>query len=139
MKKLLSIAFVMGALIFVCSSNANAQTYRNNQRVNQTKNNRGVRTYTQTKIVRIRGQQYRETYQVKVRPNGKTTSKLISRVQINNRNDRYNNGRNNQQVVRTYYQTRTIRENGRNYRVTYKITQYRNGRTQSQIVSKVRA
>jgi hypothetical protein len=143
MKKLLSIAFVITSMMFVASS-ANAQT-RNNQRNtradqqnNQTyhQNNRGVvRTYTETKNVRIRNKHYVETYQVQVFRNGKTTSKLISRVEVNNR--RGNDNR-DQRGVKTSYQTKTIWENGKKYKVTYKITKLSNGRTTSTIVKKVR-
>ena len=138
MRKFLSIAFVITAFVFAASASANAQTWRNQRNQQVRQNQRGVRTYNQTKTVWINGRQYRETYQVKVRPNGKTTSKLISRVQINN--GRYN-GRNNsynQRVARTYYKTDVIRENGRRYRITYKVTQYQNGRTSSQIVKRQR-
>ncbi len=137
MKKLLSIAFVMVSMMFITSS-ADAQN-RNNQRNNQRndQNNRqSVRTYTETKTVYVRGKQYLETYQIQVFRNGRTTSKLISRVEVKNR--RGNDNRNNN-VVKTSYQTKTIWENGRKYRVTYEITKYRNGRTTSQIVKKVRA
>lgn len=136
MKKLLSIAFVMVSMVFITSS-ADAQN-RNNQRNNRGNQSYGqvVRTYNQTKTVRVRGKQYIETYQIQVFRNGRTTSKLISRVEVKNR--RGNDNRNNN-VVKTSYQTKTIWENGRKYRVTYEITKYRNGRTTSQIVKKVRA
>jgi hypothetical protein len=140
MKKLLSIAFVLVSIMFVASS-ADAQN-RNNQRnprvdqpTNQTynQNNRQVvRTYTETKTVYVRGKQYLETYQVQVFRNGRTTSKLISRVEVKNRrgNNKYDNGK-------VSYKTATIWENGRKYKVKYKITKYRNGRTTSQVVSKI--
>lgn len=141
MKKLLSLAFMM-AFTFLVASTADAQTYRNgqnrveNNKQYQNRNNRGVQTHTETKIVRIRGQQYRETYEIKQFPNGRTTSKLISRVQINNRiNNRPNDRR---ATTNTFYETKIVRENGRRFRVTYKITQFRNGRTSTEIVSKVR-
>lgn len=140
MKKFLSIAFVM-AFSFLVVSTADAQTYRNgqnrgeNDRQYQNRERRGVHTYTETKIVRIRGQQYRETYEIKQFPNGRTTSKLIRRVQINNRSNNRSNDR--RASHNTYYETKIIRENGRRYRVTYKITEFRNGRTYTEIVSKV--
>lgn len=140
MKKLLSIAFVMVSMMFVAST-ADAQN-RNNQRnprAEQTnnqryeQNNRGfVRTYTETKTVYVRGKQYLETYQVQVFRNGRTTSKLISRVEVKNRhrNNRYDD-------AKVSYKTSTIWENGRKYKVTYEIKKFRNGRSTSQIVSKV--
>lgn len=137
MKKLLSIAFVFTSMMFVAST-ANAQTWNNqrNTRSNQTYNNRQVvRTYNQTKTVTVRGKQYIETYQVQVFRNGRTTSKLISRVEVKNRRGNNRNDR----AVKTSYQTKTIWENGRKYKVTYKITKFGNGRTTSQIVKKVRA
>ena len=137
MRKILSIAFLLTAFVFVGSASVDAQTWRN-QRNSQVRQNRGVQTFTQTKTVWQNGRQYRETYQVRVLPNGRRTTKLISRVQINN--GRYNrrNNNSNQRIVRTYYKTDTIRQNGRRYRVTYKVTQYRNGRTSSQVVSRKR-
>lgn len=137
MKKLLSVAFIMVAMLFVTSS-ADAQNRGNrgngNGRYAQN-NNRVVRTYTQTKVVRIRGQRYRETYRVTVFRNGRTTSKLINRVQVNNRRG---NNRNNRGFTNTYNQTKVIWENGRRYRATYQVTQHRNGRQTVRLIQKVR-
>jgi hypothetical protein len=141
MKKLLSIAFVMAAMMFVTSS-ADAQTWRNgpNNRAGQQKQkqNRGnavVRTHTETKMVRLNGKIYRETYEIKTFRNGRTTSKMISRVEVRNRRGNRQHG---QQSAKTYFVTDTIREGRQNYRVTFKITEYRNGEIDTDIVSKVR-
>ena len=141
MKKLLSITFVMAAMMFVTSS-ADAQTWRNgpNKRAGQQKQkqNQGnvvVRTHTETKMVRLNGKFFRETYEIKTYRNGRTVSKLISRVEVRNRRGNRPSG---QQAVKTYYVTDTIREGGRNYRVTFKITEHRNGEIDTDIVSKVR-
>ena len=133
MKKLLTAAFAFAAFV-TFASNADAQTNRHNRVNQQTQykrtNQRGVRVYNQEKIVRRNGQQYRETYQVKVQPNGKTTSKLISRVKINN-------NRSNA-AGRTSYQTKVVRKGRYQYRETYQVTTYRNGRTTSKLVSSKR-
>ena len=134
MKKLLSIAFLLAGMMFVGSvTSADAQTWRN-QRGDRA--NQNVRTYTQTKVVIRNGRQYRETYRVQVLRNGRTRSTLISRVPVNNRrNDRRDDRRDS---ARTSYQTRIVSQNGRRYRVTYKVTRLRNGRTQTQVVRRER-
>jgi hypothetical protein len=53
------------------------QNRRNNRRI--IRNNR-VRTVTQTRIVRVGRQRYRETIQVRYLPNGRTQTRVISRV-----------------------------------------------------------
>jgi len=131
MKKLLTIAFAFTAFAAFASS-TDAQVRRNgNQQQNVRVNDRGVRVYTETKIVRQGRQQFRETYQVRVQPNGRTVSKLISRVKIN---DNYNNNAG----VRTTYQTQTVRKGRFNYRETYQVTTFRNGRIERKLVSSVR-
>lgn len=132
MKKLLTIAFAFAAFATFASS-ADAQVRRNGNQFpqyNQT-NDRAVRVYNETKLVWQGRQQFRETYQVTVFRNGRTTSKLISRVKVNdNRND--NAG------IRTTYQTQTVRKGRYNYRETYKVTTYRNGRVERTLVKSVR-
>jgi hypothetical protein len=137
MKKLLSIAFIFAGLMFVGTvTSADAQTWRNQR---GTRANQNVRTYTQTRVVWRDGRQYRETYRVQVLRNGRTRSTLISRVPVNNRrNDRRIDRRDDRRGVQTTYQTRIVRENGRRYRVTYKVTRLRNGRTQTQVVRRER-
>lgn len=50
----------------------NVQIGRNNRR----------RSYTTTRIVRVGRARYRETYRVTYLPNGRTRSRLISRVRV---------------------------------------------------------
>jgi hypothetical protein len=45
-------------------------------------NNRRARTIRQTRVVRLGRRIYRETYLVTYRPNGRTDTRLISRVRI---------------------------------------------------------
>ena len=53
----------------------------------QWRNRRGwgrnrVRVTTQSRLVRVGRRVYRETYQVRYLPNGRTTTRLISRVRV---------------------------------------------------------
>ncbi|MCB1025622.1 MAG: hypothetical protein KDB79_14590 [Acidobacteria bacterium] len=135
MKKLLSIAFIAVISIFGAAA-ANAQTGRNSRNINHRQNvnfNPVIRTYTQTKNVVIGKKHFRDTYQVSVFRNGKSTSKLVSRVEIKNKKNNYF-----KPAVQTKYQTVIVREHGKTYRVTSKIMKYRNGKTVKQIASKVR-
>jgi hypothetical protein len=45
-------------------------------------NRRGVRVVTRTRIVRVGRQRYRETIQIRYLPNGRTTTRVLSRVRI---------------------------------------------------------
>jgi hypothetical protein len=99
MKKILSLALTLASIGFVTSS-AEAKTPgaanssvvaaaapqvriqlggggRNNRRFN-----RRVRTVTQTRLVRYGRQAFRETYQITYLPNGRTQTRLISRVRV---------------------------------------------------------
>jgi hypothetical protein len=98
MKKILSLALTLASIGFVASS-AEAKTPgaanssvvaaaapqvriqlgggRRNRRYN-----RRVRTVTQTRFVRYGRQAYRETYQITYLPNGRTQTRLISRVRV---------------------------------------------------------
>ncbi len=49
---------------------------------NRWNNNRRPRVVTQTRIVQRGRQRFRETYQVIYRPNGRTDTRLISRIRI---------------------------------------------------------
>ena len=49
---------------------------------NRRRYNRRVRVITQTRNVRRGRALYRETYQIKYQPNGRVTTRLISRVLI---------------------------------------------------------
>lgn len=164
MKKILSITFVMMAMTLAVVT-ANAQGWKNdsdrkienkdlpNRKVGDKDDdyrddrddrdrfpNKGkgiVKTYTETKITQVGKKLYREIYEIKVFKNGKTTSKLISRVEVKKRQGRKGN-QFPQQSINTYFHTATIWENGREYRVTYKITEYRNGNVDSEIIKRVR-
>ncbi len=133
MKKLLTAAFAFAAFVTFTSS-ADAQTRRTevvqNTQYKRT-NDRGVRVYNETKLVWQGRQQFRETYQIRVMPNGRTTSKLISRVKVND-------NLNNNAGIRTTYQTQTVRKGRFTYRETYQVTTFRNGRIERKLVNSVR-
>lgn len=46
------------------------------------RNNRRVRVTTRTRLVRVGRRVYRETYQIRYWPNGRTQTRLISRVRV---------------------------------------------------------
>lgn len=101
MKKLLSIALSLASIGFVASAAeakaagtplSTATTLaavapqvriqlgggrRNNRRFNHP-----VRVVTQTRLVRVGRQMFRETYQVTYLPNGRTQTRLISRTRV---------------------------------------------------------
>lgn len=61
------------------------QLYEQQQRRGQRNdrwNRRGTRTVTQTRIVRVGRNRFRETIQIRYQPNGRTTTRVISRVRI---------------------------------------------------------
>ena len=99
MKKLLALALSLASLGFIASgaeaktteasiSPATAITVPQRQRQrwwdrrNNRRNVRRVRTVTQTRLVRNGRRVYRETYQVRYLPNGRTQTRLISRVRV---------------------------------------------------------
>ena len=96
MKKFLAIALTLASVGFAAStaeakaanpSNsvvaapvakaapAAAQIWRNRR-------NRRVRVVTQSRLVRVGRRVYRETYQVRYLPNGRTQTRLVSRVRV---------------------------------------------------------
>jgi Ni/Co efflux regulator RcnB len=99
MKKFITLSLVLASTLFTATF-ASAQNYspqqrdrydndrrddrRDNRRDNDRdwRNNRGVRITTQTRIVRQGFRTYRETIQIKRFPNGKVTTKVISRTRI---------------------------------------------------------
>jgi hypothetical protein len=84
MKKIITLSFLLVSFAFTATF-ASAQSYIPQQdRYNQNRriNNRGVRITTQTRIVRQGFRTYRETIQVKRFPNGKVTTKVISRTRV---------------------------------------------------------
>ncbi len=48
----------------------------------RNRRNRRVRVTTQSRLVRVGRRVYRETYQVRYLPNGRTQTRLISRVRV---------------------------------------------------------
>jgi hypothetical protein len=106
--------------------------------IGQNRNrNRRVQVVTRTRNVRIGGRLYRETYQIRYLPNGRTRIRVISRVPVGSRI--YNQGRiYNNGVTRTYNQTRNVYIGGRRYRETYRVTRYADGRTVTRLISRVR-
>jgi hypothetical protein len=92
MKKILSLSLLLASMLFTATF-ASAQTYGPQQdRYNQDRNwrndrndrynRRGVRVVTRTRIVRQGWRTYRETIQIRYLPNGRTTTRVISRVRI---------------------------------------------------------
>jgi Ni/Co efflux regulator RcnB len=97
MKKLITLSLVLVSTLFTATF-ASAQRYnpqqdrydqnRRDDRWNDRRddrnrrNNRGVRVTTQTRIVRQGFRTFRETVQIKYFPNGKVTTKVLSRTRI---------------------------------------------------------
>ena len=63
------------------ASNAPAPQWQNQDRWGR-RNRRRARVYTQTRLVRYGRALYRETYQVRYLPNGRTQTRLLSRVRV---------------------------------------------------------
>lgn len=89
MKKFLTLSLFLGSMAFaVPAANAAAPAsqpaaQQRNQRVTTVrKNRRGVRVVTRTHIVRQGFRTYRETIQTKYFPNGRSQTKVISRVRV---------------------------------------------------------
>ena len=88
----------MSAVIFVPSAQAkaaNVHTLTSNNAEPQIRvqigprrgrqirrNNRRVRVVNQTRIVRVGRQRFRETIQIRYLPNGRTQTRVISRVRV---------------------------------------------------------
>lgn len=96
MKKLLALTLSLASIGFVASS-AEAKTsgtaistaaapatvqWRRNDRRDNRRYNRRVRTVTQSRLVRAGRRIFRETYQITYWPNGRTQTRLISRVRV---------------------------------------------------------
>jgi len=98
MKRLLSLVLSLFALGFVASpaeakaagasasassavASAPAAVQWRNRRWDR-RNNRRVRTVTQSRLVRVGRRVYRETYQITYLPSGRTQTRLISRVRV---------------------------------------------------------
>ncbi|HEV7903093.1 MAG TPA: hypothetical protein VGO96_04560 [Pyrinomonadaceae bacterium] len=96
MKKLLALTLSLASIGFVASSaeaktsgSSNSATAINaaapatvQWRRNDRRNNRRVRTVTQSRLVRVGRRTFRETYQITYLPNGRTQTRLISRVRV---------------------------------------------------------
>lgn len=97
MKKLLALTLSLASIGFVATSveakaagSSNSSATRTAAVVPQVRiqlggnrrNNRRVRTVTQTRLVRAGRRTFRETYQVTYLPNGRTQTRLISRVRV---------------------------------------------------------
>lgn len=97
-KKILALSMILGSMIFTVSSaeakttaenlkaavetNVAPQWQRNRNRNRNRNVNRRARVYTRTRIVRIGGRYYREVWQYRALPNGRTTTRLLSRTRI---------------------------------------------------------
>ena len=87
MKKLLTLAILFGAIAFAIPS-VEAATVGSQPTVQQDRyqrnrqNRRVVRVVTRTRIVRSGFHIFRETIQIRYLPNGRTQTKVISRVRI---------------------------------------------------------
>ena len=93
MKKIITLSMLLVTFAFTATF-ASAQSYfpqndryDRSQRDNRwedrnQRNNRGVRIVTRTRIVRQGWRTFRETIQIKYFPNGKVTTKVISRSRI---------------------------------------------------------
>lgn len=101
MKKFLTLSLLLGSIGFGAPSAEAKTAEKANQSIesnaapqdrwerndrhdrNRRYNNRGrVRTETRTRIVRIGRQIFRETIQIRYLPNGRTQTRVISRVRI---------------------------------------------------------
>jgi hypothetical protein len=100
MKKLLALTLSLASIGFAASSaeakttktstdsiatvasNAPAPQWQNRNNRWGRRNNRRVYVTTQTRLVRYGRQLFRETYQVRYLPNGRTVTRLISRVRV---------------------------------------------------------
>jgi hypothetical protein len=99
MKKLLALTLSLASMVFVAPSAeakvrdtsaspttiavaTSIQQQRRSLGMWGRRNNRRAQVITQTRLVRYGRQLFRETYQVRVLPNGRTQAMLISRVRV---------------------------------------------------------
>ena len=87
MKKLLTLAILFGAIAFAIPSVEAAivgsqPTVQQDRYQRNRQNRRVVRVVTRTRIVRQGFHTFRETIQIRYLPNGRTQTKVISRVRI---------------------------------------------------------
>lgn len=97
LKKFLALSMILGSMTFAVISaeaktatataagtvelNAAPQWQRNRNRRNRSYNSR-VRVVNTTRIVRVGRRVYRETIQTRYLPNGRTQTRVISRVRV---------------------------------------------------------
>ncbi len=94
MKKFITLSLLMATMMFTAvfaeaapkaeSQSQQWQRQTQTRRVEQNSryNRRGVRVVTRTRLVRAGSRTYRETIQIKYLPNGKTQTKVLSRVRV---------------------------------------------------------
>jgi Ni/Co efflux regulator RcnB len=98
MKKLFTLSLLFASLMFTAvfaeaaapATNSQPQRWERDQRQtrraqpqrNSRYNRRGVRVVNRTRIVRIGRQRFRETIQIRYLPNGRTQTRILSRVRI---------------------------------------------------------
>ena len=87
MKKFITLSMLIATMMFTAVFANAAPATKNEpqmQRVQQNTryNRRGVRIVTRTRIVRVGFRTYRETIQIKYLPNGRTQTKVLSRVRV---------------------------------------------------------
>ena len=68
--------------VITVASSAPAPQWRNQDRWGRRNNHRRARVYVQSRLVRYGRAIFRETYQIRVMPNGRTITRLISRVRV---------------------------------------------------------
>lgn len=94
MKKFIALSLLLGsAVVFTPSETKAAETSSTTTTINESpqdrrwnnrrwNNNRRVRVVNRTRIVRRGFATYRETIQTRYQPNGRVTTRVISRVRI---------------------------------------------------------
>lgn len=98
MKKFLTLSLLLAATVFAVPSaeaktnnetglvSANAAEPQVRVQIGQNRNrrirNNRVRVVNQVRIVRVGRQRYRETIQIRYLPNGRTQTRVLSRVRI---------------------------------------------------------
>jgi hypothetical protein len=86
MKKFLALSLLLGSSVMFVPADINAATSIESngapQIYRQRRNWRGVRVVTRTRIFRAGFRTYREVVQYKYFPNGRITSRVLSRTRI---------------------------------------------------------
>ena len=106
----------------------NKRAYNNrNSRYNGGFTFRGTYTYYTTKYIRKFGKRFENTYEVKLRRNGRKTTKLVKRVLVKRNHS-----------AKTTYKTKTVKRGNKFFRITHKVSHFGNGRTKKVQIKKVR-